>query len=216
MTKIQSTSKDHPNQNKSEGDSKEKHPSSSLQTSLYEVADPWSAHCYHLLSPLTPIFSFLLRSTSTCSNCYNQCTNCQSVTSLSLPLPLHNSMMISVILYAPLLLTATQVYTPPPQQLSLQVHNTITVQEFQHFLHEVNKLPFPPSFYNIQTSATDSAITQDWVHGLLVEGKNLICRIVPPYLTNHLDEEWMMGMEMKENLIKQCRNDCYALIVLSS
>ena len=175
---------------KPSNDNHSTHSHSTLQSNLNDHSDPWTAHCYHLLSPLTPTFSFLLQSTSTCSNCGNQCISSQSVTSLSLPLPIHNSMILSVILYPPLLLTATHVLAMAPQQFSLQVRKNITVEEFQELLHQVDGLHFPSSFYFIQTSASNSLNTQDWVHGQLVEGKNLICRICPPFMTNKVDRSW--------------------------
>lgn len=164
-----------------------------FENSLSEYGNAWTALCSHSLSPLSPLFSFLLHTSSICSNCSHITSTYQEVTSLSLPLPLHNVMIISVILYPPFLLTETCLVTPPPQQYSLQVRKGICFGEFQELLSSIDRLHLPPSFYIIQTSSNDVNKTQDWVNGMMCEGKNLICRIIPPYQSNLLNVEWFQN-----------------------
>lgn len=167
----------------------------SIQEALNETSHPWTALCNKELSPLTSVFSFLLRSTSTCGSCGNTCSSYQAVTSLSLPLPIHNLMIISVILYPPLLLTSSLLLAPSPQQFSLQVRKNIVIRELQELISLVDILHLPSSFYSIQTSTKDSSLTQDWVNGMLFEGKNLICRVLPPTACNRLSMEWLQNQK---------------------
>ena len=167
----------------------------SIQGLLDETSHLWTALCNRELSPLSSVFSFLLRSTSTCSSCGNTCASYQAVTSLSLPLPIHNLMIISVILYPPLLLSSSLILSPPPQQFSLQVRKNIVIRELQELLSLVDILHLPSSFYSNQTSTKDSSLTQDWVNGMLFEGKNLICRVIPPTGSNRLSMEWIQNQK---------------------
>ena len=102
-------------------------------------------------------------------------------------------MIITVILYPPFLLTEKCAVAPPPQQFSMQVRKGIRFGELQGLLSSVDRLHLPPSFYSIQTSSNDVEKTQDWVNGMICEGKNLICRIVPPYQSNLLNVEWFQN-----------------------
>ena len=65
--------------------------------------------------------------------------------------------------------------------------------ELQELLSLVDILHLPSSFYSIQTSTKDSSLTQDWVNGMLFEGKNLICRVIPPTGSNRLSLEWIQN-----------------------
>ena len=104
-------------------------------------------------------------------------------------------MIISVILYPPLLLSSSLILSPPPQQFSLQVRKNIVIRELQELLSLVDILHLPSSFYSIQTSTKDSSLTQDWVNGMLFEGKNLICRVIPPTGSNRLSMEWIQNQK---------------------
>ena len=117
-----------------------------------ESKNPWTSYTQEILSPCTPIFSFLVKRTSTCSSCNNQVCSHQAYTSLSLPLPLHNVMIVSVILYSPIFLNTSTVIYPSPRQFTLQLHKDITIQDLQILLSQSDALHFPPSFYSIQSS----------------------------------------------------------------
>lgn len=124
-----------------------------LKSQLYEESkNVWTTHTSDILSPITPIFSFLIRRTSTCGNCNNRVTSHQSYTSLSLPLPLHNVMIITVILYSPFFVNQSTLINPPPRQLTLQVSKDICIQTLQVLLSHSDPLHFPPSYYSIQSS----------------------------------------------------------------
>ena len=123
-----------------------------LPSLLAESTNPWTSYTQEVLSPFTPIFSFLVKRTSTCSSCNNQVCSHQAYTSLSLPLPLHNVMIVSVILYSPIFLNTSTVIYPSPRQFTLQLRKDITIQDLQILLSQSDALHFPPSFYSIQSS----------------------------------------------------------------
>lgn len=182
----------------------------------------WLNHCRALLSPLTPVFSFLLCATSTCGSCGHQIASTQSCTSLSLPLPIHNVMILSCILYAPFFIHPAFTVTTRPQQYSVQVRKGISVQAMQELLAQIDPLHLPPSFYAIQSSNTRCArppsltarcATSDWVNGMLTEGKNLICRVLPPLPTNVIQLPAALSNEEEEDKAPSALH-CFALHVL--
>lgn len=119
---------------------------------LYEESlNPWTTYVNQILSPVAPLFSFLIKRTSTCSNCSNQVHSQQSYTSLSLPLPIHNVMVISVILYSPIFVNSSLAINPTPRQLILQVRKDIYINNLQTLLSQSDPLHFPSSFYTIPT-----------------------------------------------------------------
>lgn len=125
----------------------------SFLVNLYEKSqNAWTTYVQTVLSPVSPIFSFLVKRTSTCGHCNNKVVSHQSYTSLSLPLPLHNVMILSVILYSPIFVNSSLVMNPTPRQLTLQVRKDIQLSHLQKLLAKVDPLHFPPSYYGIQTS----------------------------------------------------------------
>ena len=182
----------------------------------------WLNHCRALLSPLTPVFSFLLCATSTCGNCGHQIASTQLCTSLSLSLPIHNVMILSCILYAPFFIHPAFTVTTRPQQYSVQVRKGISVQAMQELLAQIDPLHLPPSFYAIQSSNTKCThpppltarcATSDWVNGMLTEGKNLICRVLPPLPTNVIQLPAALSNEEEEEKVSSALH-CFALHVL--
>lgn len=124
-----------------------------LKSQLYEESkNIWTTYTSDELSPITSIFSFLIKRTSTCCNCNNRVSSHQSHTSLSLPLPLHNVMIITVIVYSPFFVNQSTLINPPPRQLTLQVSKEISIHTLQILLSHSDPLHFPPSYYSIQTS----------------------------------------------------------------
>ena len=193
----------------------QKHPSAQSAQSAQSApptASAWLNHCHTLLSPLTPVFSFLLCATSTCGNCGHQITSTQSCTSLSLPLPIHNVMILSCILYAPFFIHSAFTITTRPQQYSMQVRKGISVQAMQELLSQIDPLHLPPSFYAIQSS-NSKCTSSDWVNGMLTEGKNLICRVMPPLTTNVIQLPTPLSNDEEEEKVPSVVH-CFCLSVL--
>ena len=188
----------------------------------FQASSPWFNHCHSLLSPLTSVFSFLLRTTSTCGSCGHQTSSFQSCTSLSLPLPVHNMIILSCIIYSPYFVHSSFVITTRPHQYSVQVKKDISIASMQDLLSQVDSLHFPASFYSIQSSGTTSMLllhlthrhtASEWLNGMLTQGKNLICRVVPPISSNTLHLNTAMNGEAEDEKTPSVLH-CFYLQVL--
>ena len=148
----------------------------------------WAALCRQSLSPITAVFSFLLRSESTCGSCGATVVSTQPSTSLSLPIPAGNGLQVTVILYHPWYLDASLLIAPKPRQLALLVPPRCSLPQLQALLAQADLMHAPAESYALHAASgrwkpgkpvRRRVATADWVDGRLTAGRNLVCRVLP-------------------------------------
>lgn len=148
----------------------------------------WASLCHEALSPITAVFSCLLRSVSTCGSCGASVSTTQQATSLSLPIPAGHRLQVTVILYHPIYIDDSLLIAPKPRQLALLVHQNCSLHQLQALLSQADLMHGPEECYALHAASgqwkpwkllTRRVATADWVNGRMTEGRNLVCRVLP-------------------------------------
>lgn len=123
----------------------------------------WTAFSHSYLSPISPIFTFLLRNESTCSSCGASSSTFQSATSLSLPLPVGHQLQLSIILYHPIYIDTSLVIAPKPRQLALLVHQNTSLRQLQKLVAAADLMHANEESYAFRAASGQLALSRIFI-----------------------------------------------------